>query len=551
MKKIALLLAGLLLCSTVLLAQRPKNETFNGRVSCAMGIESSAPVTFTVDNTTGDFTFSSKGNGGRVGSFTWKGKIPSAKNQNLSASGAVWTFQLTEWSDFTVGTQRKDPSSGKMIQETSRLKSVTRTSATTAPGMGTSDGKSITLNIRIPYIISGQSEDVPVTFTVTLDLSNGYKGPISSAPSSVGGNTVPMPTGTNDPVHVNYETGISLGNTGSTPTQTVSASVGGVAFALARGYSVKAREKLSDGEAVMICPDNNPNNERLVLKVHPDALQGINGITNEEVADMLASKVDDMAGVLANTQKSGLKLDNEYKIYFDDNEDGSYYPHCYAYVNGTDKNGKRTFSYTEAALVNRGIVSGTAIASSQGGLNALTEIYWDAVSAAAEKGSANPSVSTSMRRVTAAGLSFDLEDDFQIQKQSEETYTITPKNSKADCDQLFLILNMDVLSDVDIEDIPADKLSDLMKSAARKLADVIAKNYTTKNYTIQYKMDGRVPVAYTEFTGKDEDGVSFTCHVESKLVNGNLISGCAVASNKKLSSQMQDIYSRVVTIASK
>lgn len=383
MKKIALLLAGLLLCSATLLAQRPARETFTGRVSCAMGSESSAPVTFTVDNTTGDFTFSSKGNGGRVGAFTWKGKMPSVKSQNLAASGAVWTFQLTEWSDFTVGTREKDSATGKMVDKTSRLKHVQRTSATTAPGMGTSDGKSITLNIRIPYEIDSQNGAVPVTFTVTLDVSNGYKGAISSAPSG-GGNTVQMPTGTNEPVHINYENGISIGSAGNSPTQTVRASVGGISFALAAGYSIQGREKLSDGEAIMICPDNNPDNDRLILKIHPDALKGINGLTNDEVADMLADKVDAMAGVLANTQKSGLKLDNAYKIYFDDNEDGSYYPHCYSYVNGT-KNGKRTLSYTEAALVNRKIVSGTAVASSQGELNALTEIYCDVVNAAAGK----------------------------------------------------------------------------------------------------------------------------------------------------------------------
>ena len=157
---------------------------------------------------------------------------------------------------------------------------------------------------------------------------------------------------------------------------------------------------------------------------------------------------------------------------------------------------------------------------------------------------------TPVRRVKTAGLSFNLEEDFQIQEQSEETYLLVPENSQADCDQLFLILNVDVLSDIDVEDIPADKLSDLMKSTARKLADIIAKNYSTaKNYTIQYKMDGRVPVAYAEFTGKDDNDTPFTCHVESKLVNGSVVSGCAVASNKELLSRMQDIYSRVVTAA--
>ena len=162
--------------------------------------------------------------------------------------------------------------------------------------------------------------------------------------------------------------------------------------------------------------------------------------------------------------------------------------------------------------------------------------------------SADKTIAT--RRVSLAGLSFDLDEDFEIQQQSEETFMIVPESNHADCDQLFLILNTDVLSDIDVEDIPADKLSDLMKNTASKLADIIAKNYdTSKKYTIQYKMDGRIPVAYSEFTGTDDAGTPFTCHVESRLVNGSVVSGCAVASNKDLLGRMQSIYSQAVTAA--
>lgn len=380
MKKIAFLLADLLLCSTALQAQRPKNETFTGRVSCAMGSESSAPVSFTVDNTTGDFSFTSKGNGGRVGSFTWKGKMPSVKSQNLAASGAVWTFQLTEWSDFTVGTREKDASTGKLVDKTARLKKVQRTSATTAPGFGTSDGKSITLNIRIPYRISDQNEAVPVTFTVTLDLSNGYKGAISSAPSAGSGNTVPMPTGTNEPVHIDYERGISIGGSGGSATRTSRTSVGGVSFDLAPGYKAKARENLGGGQSVEISSNANPN-DRLYLEVQKEGLSNVRNLNSNQVGDLLSVRVEYL-----NTVMPGIRFETEPKIYYDNNSDGYYHPHCYAYGKGKDGSGRSVRTYTEATLINKNtITAGFAVAADEGEFNALTEIYSDAVNAAAGK----------------------------------------------------------------------------------------------------------------------------------------------------------------------
>lgn len=378
MKKIALLLAGLLLCSATLLAQRPARETFTGRVSCAMGSESSAPVTFTVDNTTGDFTFSSKGNGGRVGAFTWKGKMPSVKSQNLAASGAVWTFQLTEWSDFTVGTREKDSATGKMVDKTSRLKHVQRTSATTAPGMGTSDGKSITLNIRIPYEIDSQNGAVPVTFTVTLDVSNGYKGAISSAPSG-GGNTVQMPTGTNEPVHINYENGISIGSAGNSPTQTVRASVGGITFELAPGYSAKACDNIGGGESIKITRNNS--SDFLYVEAQRQGLSNLRNLSSDQVGDLLATRVQ-----FINTVMPGVRMDGDPKIYFDDNSDGYYYQHAYSYGSGKDSQGRSVKTYAEATKAGASLITaGFAVARDQGELNALSEIYCDIVNAAANK----------------------------------------------------------------------------------------------------------------------------------------------------------------------
>lgn len=379
MKRIALLLAGLLLCSTALLAQRPARETFTGRVSCAMGSESSAPVSFTVDNTTGDFSFTSKGNGGRVGAFTWKGKMPSVKSQNLAANGAVWTFQLTEWSDFTVGTREKDRATGKMVDTTTRLKKVQRSGNTTAPGFGTSDGNSITLNIRIPYQISSQNEAVPITFTVTLDVSKGYKGAISSAPSSTGGNTLRMPTGTNDPVHIDYENGISIGGTGNSTTRVSRASVGGVTFDLAPGYKAQACKNIGGGESIKIT-GKNPN-DFVYVETQKDGLSNLHNLNSNQVGDLLSVRVQYL-----NTVMPGIRVDGDPKIYYDNNSDGYYHQHAYSYGTGKDSQGRSVSFYSEATRTSSNSISaGFAVAGDKGELDALSEIYCDFVNAASKK----------------------------------------------------------------------------------------------------------------------------------------------------------------------
>ena len=47
----------------------------------------------------------------------------------------------------------------------------------------------------------------------------------------------------------------------------------------------------------------------MVIKVLPDALAGIDGLTSEEVSDMLGTEVDKLAGVVANTASSGITFD--------------------------------------------------------------------------------------------------------------------------------------------------------------------------------------------------------------------------------------------------
>ena len=159
----------------------------------------------------------------------------------------------------------------------------------------------------------------------------------------------------------------------------------GITFPLAEDYEVQDRTTLKDSEACIIVPKGASDRaNRLILRIYPSMLEGVDGITNEEIGDLLHGIVDANAGVFANKEKSGFKLDRAYKIHYDDNANGSYFPHCYTYLNWTDREGKYSRSYTEATLVKRIVVSGSAIATDQGELNALTDIYSEVVQAANE-----------------------------------------------------------------------------------------------------------------------------------------------------------------------
>jgi len=167
MKKFTLLLSGLFACSALVFGQVQKAEIYNGTVSNIPGIESSAPVTFIVDNSTGDFRFLSDGNGHNVGPFKWSGKVPV--RGGLNKAGAVWGFQITNWSDMTIGNQVTKNNKKVTVQGT--LKKAT--SGTGAVSGMTYDGKKITLTIRIPYLMEGRTQAVPIPFNCTLDLTPG------------------------------------------------------------------------------------------------------------------------------------------------------------------------------------------------------------------------------------------------------------------------------------------------------------------------------------------------------------------------------------------
>lgn len=160
-------------------------------------------------------------------------------------------------------------------------------------------------------------------------------------------------------------------------------TVGGVSFPLSREYEIVARDELKDhAEACMIAPTWKPSEEghRLILKIHPNVLQNVNGMTDEEVGNMLYNYVNALAGVLS--RKDGITLDAEYKVHFDNNADGSYHPHCYSYLNWTEADGLHVYSYTEATLVNGYIVSGSAISPDDAEVKALSDILWEAVAEA-------------------------------------------------------------------------------------------------------------------------------------------------------------------------
>ena len=160
-------------------------------------------------------------------------------------------------------------------------------------------------------------------------------------------------------------------------------TVGGVSFAMSREYEIVAREELTDhAEACMIAPTWKPSEEghRLILKIHPNVLQNVNGMTNEEIGNMLYSYVNALAGVLSH--KDGITLDRKYQVHFDDNADGSYHPHSYSYLNWTEANGLHMYSYTEATLVNGYIVSGCAISPEDDEVKALSDILWEAIAEA-------------------------------------------------------------------------------------------------------------------------------------------------------------------------
>lgn len=366
MKRFALLLVGLFF-GLALMAQRPATYTFTGTVSNIPGIQPSAPVTFTIDNTSGNFTFRSQGNGHEVGGFFWGGNMPSVKSQDVASAGATWSFKLTQWSDMSVAAQNS---------KTKAISSVTiRSAKGQASGYGSSQdgGKTVTLQIRIPYDLGNGAVSVP--FTVTLQIGNGSKQSSRSV-SSDGG--VPMPTGTTSNVDIDYENGITVGIVGG-GSGTTRASVGRVAFNLPAGYTSKARKNLGGGESIQINRNNSKDN--LYVEVQSEGLSNVRNLNSDQVAQLLAVRVQYL-----NTVMPGVQMTEDPKVYFDNNADGYYHQHAYSYGKGKDSNGRTVDVYTEATLVNKQkITAGMVIAADKNEFSALSDIYVDVVNAAAGK----------------------------------------------------------------------------------------------------------------------------------------------------------------------
>jgi len=86
------------------------------------------------------------------------------------------------------------------------------------------------------------------------------------------------------------------------------------------------------------------------------------------------------------TVMPGVRMNGDPKIYYDDNSDGYYHPHAYSYAKGKDDRGRNVDIYTEATLINKNtITAGCVIAADKKEFEALTDIYVDAVNAAAGK----------------------------------------------------------------------------------------------------------------------------------------------------------------------
>lgn len=150
-------------------------------------------------------------------------------------------------------------------------------------------------------------------------------------------------------------------------------------FTLPDEYKVEDRMIVEDNEAVLIVPKGAADHtNRLILRYYQDELEGINGITNEEIGDMLTRIMDANAGVIARN----VTTEKPYKVQYDDNADGTYFPHCYSYMNFTNGNGARSWVYGEATLIKRSILCGVAVATDEAELRALTDIYMEVVQAA-------------------------------------------------------------------------------------------------------------------------------------------------------------------------
>lgn len=314
-------------------------------------------------------------------------------------------------------------------------------------------------------------------------------------------------------------------------------TVGGVTFYLSDEFAVHGREQLTGEEALMISPKVNPDNNRMVLKLQPDALLGINGLTSEEVYDMLKASVNSLTDIIVNpARKSGWTLDQPYQVTF---EDGGDYPKAFASCSGKDKQGELYLLYAEATLVNGFIVSVCAIARGRGPLNDMVAVYHD-LSDAIVQAKARPA---SVRNINLGGYIVGLPDELMISERepldSGELCIIVPKDNPDGTDMLYIIVLPDILKGAKAS--PAE-LEELLDKATRKLADVIANAYKTGDYRVYFDGDDLYPTSQADFSGKDDNGKTFRCHAETVLINGSVLGACVVSTSERMRTLLNSTY---------
>lgn len=159
-----------------------------------------------------------------------------------------------------------------------------------------------------------------------------------------------------------------LGSTDKKPAQEKKVTVGTVTFLLSGEYKIASRERLQNGEACIIVPKNaRTRDNHLKLVIVPGDSEDAIGFTSEEMYGILSGAVDELEEELA---------EGKYEIHYEDNADGKYFPHCYSFRNLQNP---RTYTYTEATFVSGNLLSGCCVATDEGELAALMEIYSAAV----------------------------------------------------------------------------------------------------------------------------------------------------------------------------
>ena len=159
-----------------------------------------------------------------------------------------------------------------------------------------------------------------------------------------------------------------MGRTDNKVAREKKVTVGTVTFLLSGEYKIASRERLQNGEACIIVPENTTNQRnRLRLVIVPGDSEEAYGFTSEEMYGFLSGALDELEEELA---------EGKYDMHYEDNSDGKYFPHCYCFRNLQNP---RAYTYTEATFVSGNLLSGCCVATDEAELAALMEIYSAAV----------------------------------------------------------------------------------------------------------------------------------------------------------------------------